>query len=360
MYNNKKILLWISIILFIFAVFVFFTEAVYFGVFIMLLGGIFLFFSYREYSAEIKTKAKKEMINESFNRSVAAFEDKISYESVNRARKDVFEYIAILSEEEYKEKKNLLPYSQMCIATTTSDLNNLTFAILYYHYADFTSMIKELKETFKITGNINWGKLKRSMFYFLTKEHDVNTLDLKDEKNVQFIKYICDIIESSIERIRIEPKCPTHSRVPTPTISETEKLVLSRELLVAYCLDTIFKENENSDEIDESTKTERENLTSKKALIESSIREYIMDKEEKYGSDFLTEKPDDENNQNHIFDLISKYSFCVALYYTMDFDSYTVFSKKQVCSAIQEVLDTPTAFELSESEFKSEILKRLN
>lgn len=328
-----------------------------FGIFVMVFAIVFFGFGLKEHFSDIKIKEHAKLLNESFNRSVAAFEDKISYESVNRARKDAFSYIAILSKEEYKEKRNLVPYSLMCIATTTAELDNLTFAILYYHYADFTSMIKELKETFKITGNINWGELKQSMFYFLTKEHDVNTLDLKDEKNVEFIKSICDIIESSIERIRIEPKRPTTSSAPA--ISKTEKLVLAREFLVSYYLDLTdemiedFKKEEPSQE-------EIAFLGSKRPLIEHSIRAYIIDKEEKYGSFFLTADTDENDTAQHIISLIGKYAFSVTLYYFFEFDNaLPLHSKKEVVSAIQEAIENPTTELIDHAALKLAILKHL-
>ncbi len=138
-----------------------------------------------------------------------------------------------------------------------------------------------------------------------------------------------------------------------------ESLLLARELLVAYYLDLRCKTIKSSIENDELTKEEREILESKISLIESSIREYIIDTEEKYGSDFLTENPTDEFNQNYIFTLISKYSFYVSLYYAMGFDAYPVFSKKEVCLAIQKVLDTPSSATLTNDDFKLEILKLL-
>lgn len=148
---------------------------------------------------------------------------------------------------------------------------------------------------------------------------------------------------------------------PAPTISKTEKLILARELLVSYYLNLTDEMIEDCKKDEEPSQKEIDFLESKRPLIQDSIREYIIHKEERYGSFFLTADTNENDTAKHILSLIGNYAFSVTLYYFLEFDkSLLLHSKKEVVSAIQEVLDTPSPATLSDDAFKLEILKRLN
>ncbi len=155
-------------------------------------------------------------------------------------------------------------------------------------------------------------------------------------------------------------KIKTEKNTDKP-FSYTDNLSLARELLVSYYSDLTDEMIEDCKKDEEPSQEEIDFLESKRPLIQDSIREYIMHKEERYGSFFLTADTNENDTAKHILSLIDKYAFSVTLYYFLEFDkSLLLHSKKEVVSAIQEVLDTPSFATLSDDAFKLEILKRLN
>ena len=133
---------------------------------------------------------------------------------------------------------------------------------------------------------------------------------------------------------------------------EQKKFILARELMVAYYMDLAEKSLEDAEENTKDFFNEKYNL------IKNALTSFIIQQENKYGTEFLTEDPDKNEISRTINSIIGKQAFGLLAYYLLEFDiSLPLHSRQELVDAIilaQE--EDPTA---DDNNFKMSIFKHL-